>query len=263
VIIKKITWRYVILLSLPIILIILPHSLTKKIKEILISPSIDIFKRASTSSDNIIHFLKIKEILNENRELKKRVSLLKKEVITLKEVQLENERLYKLLGFKRRHKFKTVACKIIGKDPSNWLQTIIVDKGKDNGIKEGDAVISYSGLVGKVIEVDNSISKILLITDPSLKVAARIQRTRDEGLVEGLYRNLCRMKYLPLEAKILKGDKVITSGFSQIFPEGILIGEVVEIDKDPSCLYQVAIIKPEVKVNKLEEVLCIQDAKSF
>lgn len=262
-IIKKITWQLTILIILFFALIFLPNPLIEKIKGTLIIPIKYPLILTNDSSENVVNFFNYRNILKENKELKRKLDLLKREMTKIREAQLESERLHKLLDFKQKYPHKTVAAEVIGKDSSNWVQTIIINKGKKHNIKKGTVVLTYSGLIGKVIEAADSTSKIILITDPSLKVAAKIQRTRDEGIVEGAYKDLCRIKYLPLESKILKGDKVITSGFSQFFPPDLLIGRIISVDRDPSNLYQIAIIKPEVDLLKLEEVLCIEKKKSF
>lgn len=262
-IIKRVTGVVTTLIIILSVLIFLPNPLSQKIKRVFILALKYPLTVSEISSKNLTGFLGYKNILRENRRLKKELELLKAKLTQLEEAQLENTRLYKVLDFKEKFPLETVACQVIGRDPSNWFNTIIINKGKNDGIKEGTIVLNFAGLVGRVIETHPAICKVMLITDPSSKVAAKIQRTRDEAVLEGVYKDLCRMKYLPLESKILEGDKVITSGHSQIYPEGLLIGEVVNISKDPSNLYKIALIRPEAELLKLEEVLCIKGKSSF
>lgn len=262
-VIKRITWVVTVLLITLSFLIFLPNLLFPKIKSFFILPFKYPLTVSEISSKNLIGFLGYKNIVQENRRLKKELGLLKAKITSLEEVRLENARFYKLLDFKERLPYETIVCQVIGRDPSNWFDTIIINKGKNNGIKDEAVVLSYAGLVGRVIEAGPSISKVMLITDPSSKIAARIQRTRDEAILEGMYNDLCRMKYLSLESKVLKGDKVITSKHSQIYPGGLLIGEVISIKEDVFGLYKIALIRPEVKLLKLEEILCIRNKKLF
>jgi rod shape-determining protein MreC len=118
-------------------------------------------------------------------------------------------------------------------------------------------VVNYLGLVGRVIEVSGSASKIMLINDPNLSVSAIAQRSRQEGLVTGTLGNSLVMKYLPADADIEISDTVVTSGFSSNYPKGILIGTVTSINTEFSGLSRYALIKPAAGLSGLEEVLII------
>lgn len=193
----------------------------------------------------------------ENERLKKEISSLRQRINTAEELSLENKRLRALLSFKQNSLFTLVAARVIARDPSNWSSVIIIDKGKRDGIKPSLAVITKQGLVGKVIEVGNVTSKIMLITDPNLGVSALLQRSRQEGLVSGTLENLLIMRYLSADIDIKVSDVVITSGLSQIYPKGIIIGRVIEIGREYSGLQHFAMIKPEVNFSALEEVLVV------
>lgn len=193
----------------------------------------------------------------ENERLKKEIDSLKQKINAVEEVYLENRRLKNLLSFKQNSSYSLVASRVIARDPSNWSSVIVIDKGKRHGIKSSAAVITERGLVGKVIEVGDTTSKIMLITDPNLGVSALLQRSRGEGLVSGTLQNLLIMRYLSPDIDIKVSDIVITSGLSQIYPKGIIIGKVIEIGTEFSGLSRYAVIKPEVKFSSLEEVLVV------
>ncbi|MFC1621005.1 rod shape-determining protein MreC [Candidatus Omnitrophota bacterium] len=198
------------------------------------------------------------EIRSENKILREEITNLKKEILTLQEARLENKRLRELLDFTESKRHKFVPAMMIAKDPSGLKETIIIDKGKDRDVRKGMVVISGNGLVGRVREVGWSIARVLLITDRDSVISAVIQRTRDEGAITGNMSSGLIMKYLNLDCQVKEGDKIITSGFSGIFKKGILIGEVVSADKDASGLYLNAIVKPEVDMRQLQEVLVIR-----
>ena len=259
-IIKRITW--IICVSVFIATVLLPNVVSNKIKNIFLSSFKYPLSVSEVSSKNLAGLLEYKHILESNSDLKREVDLLKGRITFFEEIQLENLRLQELLEFKEKVSFDTVASKVIGRDPTNWFNTVIIDKGTNDGIRENAAVLSYSGLAGRVIEADRGVCRVMLLTDPASRVAAQIQRTRDEALLEGVYKGLCRMKYLPLESKIMEGDKVVTSGNSGIYPEGLLIGKVISISQDASSLYTIALVRPEAALMRLEEVLCVKEAKS-
>ena len=199
-----------------------------------------------------------RETLMENKLLRENISNLEKELLNLKEARLENERLKKLLDFKESEGRKFAPALVIAKDPSGLNDTVIIDRGRKDKIEKGMIVISGSGIAGRVIETGWRISRVLLVTDYDSVFSGVVERTRDEGAVSGNMRAGLIMKYLDLGCDVKKGDKVITSGLYGIFEKGILIGEVISVEADYSGLYINAIIKPEVDIRKLEEVLVVR-----
>ncbi len=149
-------------------------------------------------------------------------------------------------------------AQIIGKDPSNWFKTIIIDKGTDDGIKENQAVVTHQGVVGHIIEVTPKAAKVLLISDQNSSVAVIIQDNRTEGIMLGMQHGRCKIDYLTRTAEIHEGDMVITSGLGGIFPKGLRVGAVTQIKKKSYGLFQDAEVHPFVDFSKLEEVLIIR-----
>ena len=193
----------------------------------------------------------------ENERLKKEIASLRQKINKAEELSIENRRLKALLSFKQNSPYALVASKVIARDPSNWSSVIIIDKGKKDGVMPSFAVITQQGLVGKVIEAGDYSSKIMLITDPNLGISALLQRSREEGLVSGTLQNLLIMRYLSADIDIKVSDIVVTSGLSQIYPKGIMIGRVTEIGMEFSGLSRFAMIKPEVDFFSLEEVFVV------
>jgi rod shape-determining protein MreC len=122
-------------------------------------------------------------------------------------------------------------------------------------------VIALTGVVGRVVKTTASSSMVLLLTDPSNAITALIQRTRDEGIVEGTAQGLARIKYVPLLSTVRVGDHVVTSGLTGGFPKGLSIGTITRIDKAEGDLFQSAEIAPEVDFSRLEEVLVLTGEK--
>jgi len=151
-----------------------------------------------------------------------------------------------------------IFCRIIGRDPSHWSQTILLNKGQKQGIEIDMAVLGTEGLVGRVIAVEPHWSKVLLITDPDSKVGAILERSRETGLLVGTSRGLLTLEYLSTGADVREGDRVLTAGFGEIFPKGILIGEVVGFGIREETLLMYALVKPQEKLSQLEEVLCLK-----
>lgn len=152
-----------------------------------------------------------------NDILTKENDYLKNKLNALEELSLENQRLKNLLSFKQNSLNKLIAANVIARSADSWTSNIIIDKGRSNGIRQGMAVVTYLGLVGRVIETQAFTSKILLISDPNLSVSAIVQRSRQEGLVCGTLGSNLIMKYLPEDADINIQDKVITSGLNEVY----------------------------------------------
>ena len=195
---------------------------------------------------------------NEYMRLRKDVNTLKGRVIGFDEVLRENNRLAKLLNFKRKLIFSSIAANVIGRDHSNWNATMLIDKGLEDGVEIGMPVVDASGVVGKIAEVSNANAKVVLLTDSSFSVAALAQRSRETGLIAGTLEGMCRLRYLSSDADIQVGDQIITSKLSSSFPEGLQVGEVVEVKPDKDGLVLDCIVQPTVFLSQVEEVLVVQ-----
>ena len=209
-------------------------------------------------------FQEFKKILLYHRtfkeyiRLRREVNSLKARLVGFDEVVRENTRLEGLLELKRELLFSSVAANVIGRDPSNWNATIIVDKGRTDGLNLGMPVVNAHGVVGKIAEVSENNAKVILISDPSFSVAALSERSREVGLVSGTLKGLCRMRYLSAEADVQEGDLIITSKLSSSFPEGLIIGTVLSVSKRAGQPTVNCLLQPAVALSQIEEVLVIQ-----
>ncbi|MFH1867555.1 MAG: rod shape-determining protein MreC [Candidatus Omnitrophota bacterium] len=206
---------------------------------------------------NLSGLIRSKDLVRENIILQRTVDSLTHQIVKYKDAEVENTRLRKLLGFKQDSSFSLIVASVIGRDSSNLSDTILIDKGKKSGVKEETVVIAEAGLAGRVFSNSSGMSKVILITDPHSRVSGVVLRSRQSGMVYGISSRLCKLKYLPLDADIMLGDEVMTSGISDIYPKGILIGRVVKIVREPRGLSLSALIQPAVDISKTEEVLCI------
>lgn len=228
----------------------------------IISPLQGVMYGISTGiSDFFGGIINQKDIEKEYATVKKNESALILENQRLKEIEKENKRLKDLLSFSENHpEFKTIGAKVTGKNPGNWFNVLIIDKGSQQGVSKDMTVVTDKGLVGRVIESGLNWSKVMCTIDSRSSVSGIIERTRDNGIVRGTntmetQNGLCKMIYLPLETDLIPGDKVLTSGLGGIFPKGILIGEVKEVSRQENELQKYAIIKPSVDFLHIEEVL--------
>jgi len=238
-------------------------SFPKKLVMTIVAPLLRAIQNSSAFFTSLwAGYVNLRHVQQENRTLKEEVTRLRKEEMFLLETQRENERLHQILQLREDISLPTIAARVIGKDPSNWFRSILIDKGFREGIKKNAAVLSPKGLVGRVIEVMEGTSRVQLITDPNCAVGALVQAGRVGGLVVGEVGPFCRLKFLPQGAEIQVGDSVLTSGLSGLSPKGIPIGTVSAVHKKENALFQEAEVLPRVDLSSIEEVLVIAKPSS-
>ena len=196
-------------------------------------------------------------LYDENERLTRELALAKAQQNLARELQKSNQRLQQLLQFKKLVPRKTVAAEVIGRDHSQWFQTIVVNKGTSDGVEKGHAVVAPAGVVGQVVETAPFHAKVLLIVDANSAVDVKIQRTRASGILKGGAAGLCRFDYALRNHDIKTGDVVITTGQDRVFPKGMLVGRVKVIDQPRAGIFQDVVVNPFVNFDTLEEVIII------
>jgi len=197
----------------------------------------------------------------ENVALRKRIGELEQETLALKELISEQQRLDELTGSVDGIESPKLIARVIGTHPTTWFRTVIIDKGRTSGVQRYFPALSSSGLAGFVIEVSRSSSKVLLLTDANSKVSVIVQRSRSRGVVQGNNTGGCVLKYVEPTADIQKGDILITSDSSRIYPPGLPVGTIDELKNKPGSLFQWAAVVPATDFGKLEEVALIMTVR--
>lgn len=219
---------------------------------------IEAFAALTTSARELWDgYVALQDVHVENLRLTREAELLREENNRLRESAETAQRLAELMQFRERQPYHTVAARVIGKDATNWYQAILLDKGESDGLEPEMGVITPVGVVGRIVKTTMSTAVALLLTDPNNAIAGLLQRTRDEGIVEGTPQHGVRMKYIPLLAGVREGDWIVTSGLVGGFPRGLPIGTVTTVEKDEGELFQVAAVEAAVDLSKVEEVLVI------
>lgn len=206
-------------------------------------------------------YVALQGMREENEQLRKEMDLLRGQNSQLREAAVATERLQSLLQFKEQAASVMIAAQVIGRDATNSYRSVILNKGESDGIKPDMGVVTPVGVVGRVVKTTGGTAVMLLITDPNNAIAGLIQRTRDEGIVEGTHQGFARLKYIPLLSTVRDGDRVVTSGLVGGFPRGLPIGTITRIDRSEGALFQSAELMPDVDMSRLEEVLVIQDPR--
>jgi rod shape-determining protein MreC len=205
-------------------------------------------------------YLNLINIKKENGQLKSENAELKTQLTAMTELKLENERLSQLFQFKQKTKMELLATKVIGRDLNADHSTILIDRGIQDGVKSGAAVMTIEGAVGYVFRVENTTSRVMLITDRYSVVDGIVQRSRARGLVEGKATDSCQLKYVNKSNDVVTGDLVVTSGLDNLFPKGLPIATVELVNKKPYNVNLEVELKPIVNPNKLEELFIVLNA---
>ena len=193
----------------------------------------------------------------ENRRLAGEVERLWMDRIALQEEREAAARLRKLLGIRETLPIPSVAARVIGRDPTNWYRMAVLDKGEADGVAANRGVIAGDGVVGRVIKTAPGASRVLLLSDRSSAVAVLVQRSRVSGILEGQEDGRLILQYVPLEADVVPGDLILTSGLEGVFPKGLPVGRVIRVDRKGSPLFLQVQVVPFVDLSRLEEVLVL------
>lgn len=198
-------------------------------------------------------------------ELKEKTALKDLFILSLKERVKNQEGLQYIEQEMDGLKIKGIPANVVAFDPYTSSQTVWISVGSTEGIKIDQPVMSLSGLVGRVVKVLAHSSQVLLITDPRFSVDVIDEQTRVRALVVGSgggnalkrYPFMTHLEYLNLGDEINQGDSLITSGLGSIYPAGIPVGNVVQVQKGEDLFANSAVL-PAVDISKLEQVFVIQ-----
>ena len=232
--------------------------LQRSVVEIL-GPLLQSVGKVSGFLENTVQeYIWLRKVRHENEELKTRLDALERTVTDYREAYVENLRLRRLLDFKTTIQAEAVAAQVVVHDMTGWFQTMVIDKGFRDNVGPDMPVVNDEGVVGRILDVSDRYSRVLLITDPGSAVDAIIQRNRVRGILAGKDSSGCLLKYVRGNLDVQMGDLIITSGKDGIFPKGLRLGVVQGTFKDPVDLFQKIEIKPLVRLSALEEVLVVK-----
>jgi rod shape-determining protein MreC len=191
----------------------------------------------------------------ENRQLARELNDMKLENQRFQEEAAQAKRFEVLLQFKEKTPFETVAASIISSGGNDSTRLVVLDRGRQSGLRPDMAVIVPDGIVGKVLRVFPYAAQVLLLTDSNSGVACLLENSRVQGILKGQSKELAILTYIPNDEKVEIGERVLTSGEDQIYPKGLPVGVVVEAHPGPS--FQEIVVQPFAKLNRLEEVLVV------
>ncbi|GBC64072.1 rod shape-determining protein MreC [Desulfonema ishimotonii] len=209
------------------------------------------------------HYFSLVSVAHENDRLLLDLGRARKENNRIGELELSNSRLRNLLNFKQDMDFKVVAAEVIGKDPSPWFKSLMINKGDADGLRKGLPVVMPEGVVGVITSTAGHYSKVLLIIDQNSAVDALVQRTRARGVIKGGgVTGQCSFHYLLRRHDVEVGDTVVSSGLDGVFPKGLPVGHISKVNQHIPGIFKEVTVSPHTNFETLEEVLVILDPPS-
>ena len=203
------------------------------------------------------NYLDLREVRQHNDALRLENLQLRAAVQALGEARMENERLRKLLGYAEAVAGPEVTARVVAVNPVAKLLSVRIASGENDGVYRGMSVVTPDGIVGQVIRATGGSADVALVTDPQSRVAVRVQRSRARGTAAGTGAGPLRLENMLRTEDVEEGDLIITAGTDGIYPPGLVVGKVTNLEKKEHGMFQGADIVPAVDTSKLEEVLVV------
>lgn len=198
------------------------------------------------------------DLERENGELKARITELEGQLLSRAEQAAENDRLHDLLKLAVPEEAKPITVsRVIGRNPDNWHQRLVLDKGTTSGVVADAVVADRKGLIGKVTATGPNVALVALLTDPVTAVGVLNTRTRSSGVVQGQGDRWPLLRYMEQPEKWRVGDHLVTSGLGGVYPKGLPVGRIVKLKSDQETYFPELRVETTVGLDRLEEVLLL------
>ncbi len=197
-------------------------------------------------------YIALIDVRDENRRLKALLETYDEKLARYREAYATYLHLEEELEFRRTADFPPLTARVIGRDPSFWFQTIIVDRGENDGVIEGMVALNAKGVVGQVIHVAPNYCKILLANAPSSAIDVIVQKNRVRGILKGAGESGYVLHYVLRNADVAVGDMIVTAGIGGIFSSGIPVGTVQSVHRKQRGMFLEVRVQPSVDFQRLE-----------
>lgn len=197
-------------------------------------------------------YISLWNLQEENNQLRQEIDTYHALLDEYREAYSRNRYLETELEFKVQESFPALMARVVGRDPSFWFQTLIVDRGKSDGIIPGMVARNSRGVVGQVVQVSDNYSKILLANAPSSAIDAIVQKNRVRGIIRGAGQQGYVLHYVLKNAHVTEGDTIVTAGVGGVFPPGITLGTVSKVHAKSRGMFLDIEVKPAVDFGRLE-----------
>lgn len=218
-----------------------------------LGPLQDTFTRISLSTVRLKdRYITLWNLQEENDQLRKELDTYHALLDEYREAYSRNRFLETELEFKKQETFPALMARVVGKDPSFWFQTLIVDRGENDGVVTGMVARNSLGVVGQVVQVSDNYSKILLANAPSSAIDAIVQRSRVRGILKGAGEQGYILQYVLKNGDVKEGDIIVTAGIGGVFPQGITLGTVSKVRSKRRGMFLEIEVEPAVDFARLE-----------
>ena len=266
---NRLTIPVVILLAIAVgALFMMSPRTTQKVQSDFLGMIAPFLKSGSTMEARFVAYREglksLDQLEVENKQFRVEISELKATNQTLRDLEVENERLRHALQYRERSAFKLVPARINARDASTWWNTVKIDKGSDDGLEPDMSVITEDGLVGKTTTIAKNAATVLLISDENCRVAAMVEGAREQGIVRGERTSTnaepeISLNFLPKSTRLQRGQKVLSSGVGGVFPPGVALGVVNQFEVRPlDCR---ATLTPTVPLTTIQDVFVVVGRK--
>ncbi|HEY0659179.1 MAG TPA: rod shape-determining protein MreC [Pyrinomonadaceae bacterium] len=213
---------------------------------------------SSAASNYFQSIANLRTAQGDNDALKQRIQELEVQIKQTEELTAENGRLKSLLDLKEQSQFKILPAKIIGRDPSVWFDSSIINRGSLDGVKLNMPVVTDGGLVGRVTAVSPLTAQVDLISRDKSGLGAvigEIGTSNALGVVSGSSKKeILEMRYVPGSVEVKVGETIYTTGQDGIYPAGLKVGEIVEVRSGSATVPHQIFIHPSARLNSMQEV---------
>ena len=201
--------------------------------------------------DRYVALIGVQEV---NSELRSQLARLQEENLQLREGLVASGRLARISEMRAGFEVPMLPAELVGSDVSPWFRSVLLDRGRADGVRSGMTVISENGLAGLVVSTSSHASKAMLLLDRQTAVDGTVQRSRARGLVRGGSDEALLFEFVARGADVLPGDMVMTSGLDGVHPKGLLVGTVKSVAEAGTDLLRTAVLEPAVDFGRLEQV---------
>jgi rod shape-determining protein MreC len=201
-------------------------------------------------------YLEWRALRADAERLRTEVAALRLSQMRQDELEAENGRLRTLLDLRDRLAVPTIGAEVVAREWNGFTRGLTINRGRASRLERLAPVIVIRGVVGRVVEIRESSAVIQLVTDPASSIGGVVNRTRAQGLVEGVAGGRLRLKLAAREEGVTPGDLVSTSGVGGLFPKGIPLGRVTRV-RAPTGLFRIVDLEPAVDPATVEEVLVL------
>lgn len=206
-------------------------------------------------SDVLLNAGQIRDLSEENADLRRRLALAESEVAALREERTALEQAAALIGAVGASADQFTTASVLVRDPAPGRQNVVINRGRDHGVREGQPVVGAgSTLVGIVAEVDAQQSRVRLLTDRESAVAVLIQSSRTPAALAGDGSAL-HLEFVAIDASVAPGEVILSSALGGLLPPGLLVGRVATVETRGADLFQTITVDPLANLDRVEQVL--------